>query len=621
MPRFFLPGPLFALEMTSSARRARYFVTRVVYGAIILIALFNVYQSYDIRSYPYNSLSDIALAAQYSWTFFSVFSFLQVLAVVVAGPAMAAGTIASEREHRTIEYLFASTLTNAEIIFGKLLARLMQLGYLVLAGMPILFIAMLMGGIAPEAIVVLTIVTLSTALTVSIVSITISVWTARARDAVMRAYLVLIIALILPPLISVLPMMIGLRAMPWFFDVIRPGVDQLIIANPFGVLGATLVTASSANTAAAWTTLLALVRNQAIICLGCITAATLAVRRVHLRAQGSTPKKRRRRVRLFRPALGDRPMLWKEIVADPAALRKGIAWRIAVVLVIAAILTPTIIMFWTSATTYGTQQWRGYPVNHQDYLTYCMFMGALTGSGALFLIAARAAGLITAEKERDSWTSLISTPLEAREIVLGKIAGNLWAARGAVIMLAAIWGLGALLEPGFGIAVVFAMGTFLLLAAYASALGVIYSLWCRTSMRAIIATLATGIFAGGGYLFCCIPLMMTMRGDEGIIVLAGCIPFLLACPPMCYVEKPPGAALTAYVFGMMGYFVAMAALVVSAIGSFDRFTGRTREVPRDVSMQGADGPRAAVQTRGGAQTKQPLKLAQGPIMAEIVEEP
>ena len=108
----------------------------------------------------------------------------------------------------------------------------------------------------------------------------------------------------------------------------------------------------------------------------------------------------------------------------------------------------------------------------------------------------------------------MSTPLEPREIILGKIVGNIWAARGIFIVLAIIWGLGAILDPGFVIAIVFMMGTLLILAVYASGLGVLYSLWCRTSMRAMAATLATGLFAGGLYLCCCIPLMIGSQGTR-----------------------------------------------------------------------------------------------------------
>jgi ABC-type transport system involved in multi-copper enzyme maturation permease subunit len=579
LPRFLSPGPLFALEMVTSVRRARYFLVRVLYAAILLLALFFVHQVFDLESH-YSSVSQIAAVAQFAWRFFSTFAVLQLLAVVVFGPAMAAGTIASERERRTIEYLFASTLSNAEIVLGKLLARLMHVAYLVLAGMPILFIAMLMGGIAPEAIVVLMIITLSTALTVSIISITVSVWTPRARDAVVRAYLVLIVLLLLPPLT------LNMR-WTWFYYMIDPLNEQMLAANPFYVLGNILTTASSANTAAAWDSLLALVRNQAIVCVLGITASTLMVRRVHLSASGKTPKKRRRRFRLFRPAIGDHPMLWKEIVAETSATRLGAVGRIALMLIAIAVLTPTILAFLSSIGSSNSRMPR-----FNEYPILSLYMSILIGCGGLLLIAARAAGSITSEKERDCWVSLISTPLEPSEIIFAKIIGNIWAASGLLILLAIIWGLGIVLDPGYIIPVSFTLGTLLLLAGFAGALGVIYSLRCRTSTRAIAATLATGIFVGGAYMFCCIPFFFAGRmGDEAIIIVAGCIPYLLGCPTGLYLRNSmssghvPDKEIAAYVLGMIGYAVATVVLIAAAIRNFDRLSDRTCLLPWDLSMQ------------------------------------
>ncbi len=609
LPRFLSPGPLFALEMVTSARRTRYFIVRVLYAAALFIALFCTYLDFsEVRG-----LSDRARIAEFAWIFFDIFSWMQLLAVAALGPAMAAGTIAVERERRTIEYLFASTLSNAEIVLGKLLARLMHVGYLILAGMPVLFIAMLMGGIAPEAIVVLTIVTLSTALTVSIISITISVWSARAREAVVRAYLIVIVLLVLPP------MMLMMRG-TWFYDtVLDPINEQLLLANPFYTLGHMLVTASSANTAIAWDALLALLRNQAFACILGVTASTLAVRRVHLAASGSAPKKRRRRFHLFRPAMGDRPMLWKEMVSEPAASRLGAVGRIAVMLILFGILAPTAWAFFSSRARVFARS------DYRDYLQYCTMMGAAVGCGGLLLIAARAAGTITSEKEHDCWVPLISTPLEPREIILGKIAGNLWAARGIFIVLAIVWALGAILDPGFCIAIVFLMGTLLILAVYASGLGVLYSLWCRTSMRAMAATLATGLFVGGLYLFCCMPLIIISegRGSDPEIMLSGCIPFLLGFPGYAYAEnilyrqQSVGGGnyesniITAYVLGMIGYTFAAVALISSSIRNFDRFSGRTGLQPWDLSLHkkpAEPGP-----------AHSPPKSREEPIRAEIVE--
>ena len=591
LPRCFSPGPLFALEMVTSSRRARYFVIRVLYAGVLFFALFCMYLNFN----GFQGYSERSRIAAFTWGFFCMFSVMQLLAVVALGPAMAAGAIAQERERRTIEYLFASTLGNAEIVLGKLLARLMHVAYLVLAGMPILFIAMLMGGIAPEAIVVLTVLTLSTALAVSIISITVSVWSARAREAVVRAYLVVIVLLVLPP-------MMLLAQETWLYrTILAPVNEQLLAANPFYALEDMLAAASSEHTALAWDALLAMLRNHAVVCILGLTASTLAVRRVHLKAAGSAPKKQKRRFYLFRPAIGDRPMLWKEIVAEPAAARLGAIGRIAVMLILAGILGLTAYYYCSSHDAYYG--------NFNEYLRYCAIMGALVGCGGLLLVAARAAGSITSEKERDCWGPLLSTPLEAREIIFGKIAGNVWAARGVFIVLAIIWGLGVTIDPGFVMALAFMLGTLLILTLYASGLGVLFSLWCRTSMRAMAATLAIGLFAGGLYMFCCLPFAWSRSGREMELILAGCIPFLLACPGELYVEGMPRESniIAVYILGIIGYTFAAAALISSAIGNFDKFTGRAIYKP------GYPPPQEHAPAHATAISNE------APIQAEIVE--
>ncbi len=141
-----LPGPMFSLEMVTSARRTRYFVIRVLYAVVLLLCLLMIYSDNSFS----NREADIATIARMSYGFFVAFSIVQLLLVVGLGPAMAAGTIAVERERRTIEHLFVTQLGNAEIVLGKLFARLMQISYLVLVGLPVLALAMLMGGIAPR---------------------------------------------------------------------------------------------------------------------------------------------------------------------------------------------------------------------------------------------------------------------------------------------------------------------------------------------------------------------------------------------------------------------------------------------------------------------------------------
>jgi ABC-type transport system involved in multi-copper enzyme maturation permease subunit len=571
-----LPGPIFTVELLTSARRARYFLVRAAYATVLLVALWVVYQSMG-ASYRYRSAAtegDIHAIAEFSAAFFGTFSVLQLLAVVLLGPAMVAGTIATERERRTIEYLFASSLSNSEIVLGKLAAKLLHVVYMILAGVPVLALVMLLGGIAPEALLALLILTLSTVLTVSTLSIAVSVWSARAREAVTRAYLLLFALLVIPPL------MLLLQGEPLYYRFIAPVNEQFLYANPFGTLRVAVIMASGTGRGAALDVISALVRNQLIASGVLAAAATLGVRRAHLAHRSQATRRRWRLAQFFRPGVGDRPMLWKEIFAEPAASRLGWVGRIALTLIVLGVIGPTFYMFF-KAQAAGYSSYRGFG---RDYLQYAVIIGSMLGCGGLLLVASRAAASIASERERDCWISLISTPLGPGEIVWAKIAGSIWSLRGLVLLLLLIWGLGVLLDPTFLVAMPFLLGTFLLLTLYAAALGVFFSLRCRNSLRAMGATLAVGVLVGGGYFFCCMPLMIAGpgpgRGFE--IILAPCIPFLLALPGIIAVESghffqdpDSGVMLFAYILGMVGYFVASLVLVGVSISGFDARTGRT----------------------------------------------
>jgi ABC-type transport system involved in multi-copper enzyme maturation permease subunit len=569
-----LPGPIFNVELLTSARRARYFLVRAAYAAVLLVALWVVYQSMTGVFRFGVQEDDIHAVARFSAAFFSTFAVLQLLAVVLLGPAMVAGTIATERERRTIEYLFASSLSNAEIVLGKLAAKMLHVVYIILAGIPVLALVMLLGGIAPEALLVLSIITLTTVLTVSTISIAVSVGSARARDGVTRAYLVLFVLLAIPP------MLLSLKGQ-WVYDwIIGPVNEQFVLANPFAAAIEAVVEASGANRAAALHLVLAFVRNHLIVSFVLATAATLSVRRAHLNQRSKSKRRRWRLLHYFRPAVGNRPMLWKEIFAEPAASRLGMVGRIALAVIVLAVIGVTFYTFFEALATGNL----GYRTAGQSYLQYAVTMGAFLCCGGLLLVASRAAASIASEKERDCWTSLIGTPLEPGEIIWAKIAGSLWFLRGLVLLLFLIWGLGVLLDPQFLIAIPFLLGTFLLLALYAAALGVSFSLRCRSSLRAMGATLAIGLVVGGGYMFCCVPLMAVGRAEEGMILsFAPCIPFLLALPGIVYMDgehflngREGGIMLFAYILGMIGYGVTWLLLTGGSISNFDKRAGRTR---------------------------------------------
>src|SRR5262249_3938132 len=151
-------GPLFWYELRRSARRGRESWMRCIYGSFLLVGLFLVYANslaghgynpweiFEGASLPRSEMPDFANSC------FVALMTSQLIAVVLLTPAYTAGAIAEEKERQTLELLLTTALTDEEIVLGKLLARLANLGLVLLTGLPVLSLMELWGGIDPLAV-------------------------------------------------------------------------------------------------------------------------------------------------------------------------------------------------------------------------------------------------------------------------------------------------------------------------------------------------------------------------------------------------------------------------------------------------------------------------------------
>jgi len=145
-----LLGPIFAKEMIEISRRARYYFNRVFYGAALLIAVIAVWDDnyWKLR----RGAGLIEAMAEVAHELFLTVSFMQCAAVFLFVPIFLCGVIASEREERTIELLFTTSLTDREIVLGKLMSRLAVVVLIILSALPVMSLLMLFGGIDPAAV-------------------------------------------------------------------------------------------------------------------------------------------------------------------------------------------------------------------------------------------------------------------------------------------------------------------------------------------------------------------------------------------------------------------------------------------------------------------------------------
>jgi hypothetical protein len=412
----------------------------------------------------------------------------------------------------------------------------------------------------------------------------ISVWSPRARDAAMRVYRALAVLFIGP--LVLIPMLLLVSRNPAWLQRAVEWLGFLWDINPIIVLGKSMSSTFAVGAGFDFAPVLRMAAWHVGLSAILIAWATFAVRRVHLRESGrgsvSKPKFSDRLPKLWqwRPTLGDHPILWKEAFAPAAKMKLGWIGAAANAIVVIGAATFTTYMF-TMAVTGASF------IKPQEYFYYTGTFTGVIGSGLLLLLGARASSLFSLEKERDTWISLISTPLSGNEIVLGKLWGNLYSGRWGFFLLALTWGSCILLETSYALIFLLLTGTFLLGAVFATSVGLLFSLRSATSLRAMGLTLLTGLIVGGGYMLCCVPLLaMGGSGDESLIEVsfAPCLTFLIVAPAMMFASGMQGSVvetrlITTYVVGVILYLIANSMLLAWLIYSFDDAAGRTADRP------------------------------------------
>jgi len=574
-------APIITLDLVTAARRMRYFIVRVIYALVLLLLLWT---NYSGTRMGYGEEASIRQIAAFSAAFFATFAATQLAAILLLTPAMIAGCIAQERERKTIEYLFSSTLTNGEIVLSKYVARTVHVGAILVVGLPVLALTMMLGGIDPELLLMVFLLTLATLIAVAALSIASSVWSKRGRDAVVRCYLLVVGLLALPPIFLGLAMALQGQA-PYWITLCVEAVASLTALNPFVVLSKLFQERILGGAGTAWTSVGTLCAAYVGFAAVLLAWSTLSIRRVYRKSVGSgAPKERARWFAGIRrrPQLGARPMIWKEMFAETAAINVGRIGRVILALLFAASVIPP---YWMLIAFSNQGPYRGPSYLRLEISAYVSVMTAILMHGALLIIMVRAAGSITAERERDSWLTLISTPLTPAEIVWGKIAGSLYAARWFLLPIGLLWLLNGYVWPEMLLILPVLAVMFTCVALAVATTGLWFSSWCATSIRAIGSAVGVAIFFGGGYLMCCAPVAFTGAGDDSFILcLAFCIPMLLGAPGIMWQENirnmnrsmsnDDGFFLVAMIVGTVGYFIIGAIMASVTIANFDALTGR-----------------------------------------------
>jgi ABC-type transport system involved in multi-copper enzyme maturation permease subunit len=544
-------GPVLAFDVLRVGRRPRQLWFRVAYVILLALLFTWVYITWwEVRRR--GSIVRPRELAELAEMYFSVFMVVQFILVCLLTPASVAGAIAEEKERRTLEFLLATDLRDREILFGKLASRVGSLMLFLLAGLPVLGLLQFFGGIDPELVLAGFVATIMLVLSLAAISIAASVMSRKARDAIALTYLLAVAYVLASGIVYVLFTAPPLR---WTVDVIGYSIASEDIAypfvtgNPFFMVPYILETRGRGGidlfTALGHFTLF----HAIVIALfvGWAGWRLRAIALVQMFGGGRRPLLRRifpRRVQekatasrsrrpaktsIFRPEVGNSPVLWKEVFVDTGLRLSGFG-RLVVLGLIALSFVPAGFVFWFTIVDPGPwasgRSWAGrWDDFGQGMNAYLRAAGTVAASLVFLAVAIRGAGAISGERDRHTWDALLTTPLSAKAIVWGKWWGCILGMRWAWAWIFGIW---MLCMAAGGVHPVMFPAAVISVAVYASGfawIGLFCSLHCRTTLRSTMAAILMSVFCGGGYflvfvLCCVIPLSFdrSMSGDVGDVI-------------------------------------------------------------------------------------------------------
>ncbi|MBX6315813.1 MAG: ABC transporter permease subunit, partial [Isosphaeraceae bacterium] len=537
-----------------------------------------------------------------NWAF-SALAVTQYLVVLVLMPALVAGSIAEDRQRRILQPLLATPLSPAAIVLGKLAARLLLIGLILLAGLPVLVLLNLVGYVEPGAIAVAYSFIFATTFFLGGLAMLISTVARQAREAVPIAYALVFAWLIYPLWADSLSHSVEpWRALRPILEVLQVG---LVPTNPFWFrqeLRRPRLIPAQTVALMLWSIGLLLAYGTVFLLL-----ASWQLRRGVRDEEGrrrkrarveSCPRIRRwrwaGRLRLWpRSPCGDDPMLWKERFASRA---RGLAGLILPPAAVAFVGLSGATIYYASLPAFHEQA-----SGREDYVLREHFNTVLRNNGCVIVygtwmlgVATAAAVGVTSEKEGGTWVSLLASPLTGREVVRAKILGAAWRNRWVGFLLIAMWLTGLASGAVHPAGVALALGGLVAFTGFAAALGTWISLRRPSSSKALAAMALTLILLNGA-----LPLFGMIPGDPwpSRALRPLCSPFLegymlvtprqyqLLCqdenPSMVrrgdFISYPSDSAtgfLTTCALGLALHALAALAFTRLAMREYDRQSGR-----------------------------------------------
>lgn len=495
------PGPVFVYEWITGTRRWQLYGTRALFVAALLIAIAMVWETVEVGGRTRNQ-TQVRLAQNVYLAIVGT----QLVLVLFAAPAATAGAVCLDKARGTLAHVLVTDLTDAEIVLGKLAARLVPVLTFIACSLPVVYLCTLLGGIDPDALLGAYLVTCAVAVLGCSLALTLSVWASKTHEVLLATYLVFIIWLLAGPMTRTIAGATG-----GYVDL--TGLARL--GDPFDLCFATY---SRPGSASIGEEMAYFVAGCLALSLGLVALAVLRVRKVAAAQAGERPRPRRRPVQVAEgnggsiraflnrnlpgPTLDGNPVLWREWHRNRPTGWTARVWTVYMV----GALVFTVIAFLIDVLD-GNNTMRG---------RTSLWVNGFEVAIGMLLLSLGAATSLAEERVRGSLDVLMTTPLETRSIVWGKWLGT-FRTVGILAVLPIALTSGIALWSGRWFEVWLMFLEIIAYGAFIASMGLALATWVPRLGRAVALCVAGDLFLTVGLFFI---ILMIVRGPDGERMLA-----------------------------------------------------------------------------------------------------
>jgi ABC-type transport system involved in multi-copper enzyme maturation permease subunit len=513
---------------------------------------------------------------------------------------LAAAAVAQEKDRRTFELLLLTRMTNAELVLGKLLASMLAVLVLIFAGLPLLMMLVLLGGVSHEQVFRVFGVTLAAALAAGTLGSTIALWREKTFQALAMTALAIVLWLLAGEAVSrgtfgptpggVPASRLGEALSPAraILAAARPAPEPVAVFSGAPLLG------DSAQVFMAFAAgLVVLLNGLAILCVR-IWNPTRELRLITDDERDDSPAARAAAGQSIHAAPGrlrqvwDNPILWRE-VCTWAYGKKVLVVRVVYLAIFAACT-------FAAMGALRDNEPQGYATALTPAAQAVLPLFVL----GLVLVNALAVTSITNERDAKALDLLLVTDLTPKEIVFGKLGGIFFNGKEMIVLPAILctvcWWLGYL--SGENLA--FVLASLLVMNAFVAMLGIHSGMTYASSRTAVGVSLGTVLFLLLGIAVCMRMMMAFQQSFDAQLqaflafIVGGGIGLYCALgirnPSPAITVLAISAPLatfylvTSFLLGNFGaaamivvvvYGYATATLLIPALSEFDVATGRT----------------------------------------------